>query len=349
MNPEISIIIPIYNVAPYLRECLDSVIAQTFEDWEAICVDDGSTDGSGAILDEYAAKDRRFKAVHQKNAGVSVARNKALDLARGKWLSFLDADDFLMPEALEKLLISAQERGANVSIGNVMRFNSRGDEIESIGPRKSGCYSPEDLYVQFNSICAWSWGKIYKRNLWNGVRFPVGIAYSEDRFILHRLLYKSPEIPIVSEPIYRYRMRANSAYCSAWNPKWVQRRYALEEQLRFFEANDFRRAELFTAGLYFRWIGSDICHLASMESHDIALLAELRGEMRSQVEKYWHCFVKVARSGTIGDIASLGEIKNIIDSALSVNGRISKIRRALTILRYDGIGVVGRKIIQNCR
>ena len=93
--PFFSIIIPVYNVAPYLRECLDSVIAQTFTDWEAICVDDGSTDGSGAILDEYAAKDKRFRVIHQKNAGVSVARNAAIELMHGDWFLFVDADDVI--------------------------------------------------------------------------------------------------------------------------------------------------------------------------------------------------------------------------------------------------------------
>ena len=96
-----SIIIPVYNVAQYLRECLDSVLAQTFGDWEAICVDDGSTDGSAAILDEYAAKDARFRVIHQENAGVSAARNAALDAAKGEFFLFLDGDDLLRNDALE--------------------------------------------------------------------------------------------------------------------------------------------------------------------------------------------------------------------------------------------------------
>ena len=95
MSPAFSIIIPVYNVAPYLRECLDSVLAQTFTDWECICIDDGSTDGSGAILDEYAAKDSRFRVFHQQNAGPSQARNNGLRHVQGQWLSFIDADDYI--------------------------------------------------------------------------------------------------------------------------------------------------------------------------------------------------------------------------------------------------------------
>ena len=103
MNPFFSIVIPVYNVSPYLRECLDSVLAQTFTHWEVICVDDGSTDGSGAILDEYTAKDVRFKVIHQKNEGVSAARNKALDMAMGEWFLFLDGDDVFRQDALDIL------------------------------------------------------------------------------------------------------------------------------------------------------------------------------------------------------------------------------------------------------
>lgn len=98
-----SIIIPVYNVAPYLCACLDSVLAQTYVDWEAICVDDGSTDGCGAILDEYAAKDARFKVVHQKNAGVSVARNRGMSRSTGEVFGFVDGDDFVARNLLSEV------------------------------------------------------------------------------------------------------------------------------------------------------------------------------------------------------------------------------------------------------
>ena len=96
-----SVIIPVCNVAQYLREGLDSIVAQSYQDWECICVDDGSTDESGAILDEYAARYRRFKVVHQTNAGVSAARNRALELARGDFITFLDSDDRFEPDFIE--------------------------------------------------------------------------------------------------------------------------------------------------------------------------------------------------------------------------------------------------------
>ena len=102
-EPLVSVIVPVYNVAAYLQRCLDSLLGQTYRNLEIICVNDGSTDGSAAILDEYATKDARIKVIHQENAGVSVARNRGLDSATGEYVGFIDADDWLEPDAYEKI------------------------------------------------------------------------------------------------------------------------------------------------------------------------------------------------------------------------------------------------------
>ena len=112
--PLISIIIPVFNAEKYLTECLDSVRGQTLEDVEILCVNDGSTDQSGTICDRYAAEDPRFRVIHQKNAGQSAARNRGLELALGKYVMFVDADDTLSPEACRKSLKKAQETGAEI-------------------------------------------------------------------------------------------------------------------------------------------------------------------------------------------------------------------------------------------
>ena len=103
MNPEISIIIPVYKAEKYLRRCLDSVLSQTLSNWECILVDDGSPDQSGAICDEYAAKDSRFRVIHKPNGGVSSARNEGLDTAKGEFICFIDSDDWVGPKYLEHL------------------------------------------------------------------------------------------------------------------------------------------------------------------------------------------------------------------------------------------------------
>ena len=115
-EPAISVIVPIYNVEPYLSECLDSLCGQTLRNIEIIGVDDGSTDGSGALLDEYAAKDKRIIAVHQKNAGVSAARNAGMRLARGEYLAFVDGDDWMERTAYEDILQKLQGRRPDIVI-----------------------------------------------------------------------------------------------------------------------------------------------------------------------------------------------------------------------------------------
>ena len=112
--PEVSVIIPVYNVEKYLRECLDSVMAQTFTDFEAICVNDGSTDGSLAILEEYAAKDKRFKIINRENGGLSAARNSGIQQSSGKYVDFLDSDDMLTPDALQWLYETAEKHTPDI-------------------------------------------------------------------------------------------------------------------------------------------------------------------------------------------------------------------------------------------
>ena len=339
-----SVIIPVYNVAPYLRECLDSVLAQTFADWEAICVDDGSTDGSGAILDEYADRDSRIRVFHQPNAGVSVARNKALDVAKGEWICFLDSDDQLREDFLVRLLESAREARADIAIGGVIRFGCKNGDVY-VGPQSDGMFAPEDLYVDFNSLCVWAWGKIYKRALWENVRFPVGIAYSEDRYVLHRILYSYPQVPFVSGALYRYRTRDDSAYGSDWKPIIAaQRHLAYEEQFRFFTEKGYDKAKLFTLGRSFWLVGNDILRLRQAACIDWQLVGQLKEDYRKVFHGHWKWLVKTTRRDHFQHSHSCGEIKMVIDRVLLNRDKIHAARRFLTVLRYDGFRQACRKL-----
>ena len=113
--PTISVIVPVYNVEIYLHRCVDSILAQTFTDFELILVDDGSPDNCGAICDEYAKKDSRVRVIHKENGGQSSARNRAIEAAQGEWIHFVDSDDLIHPQMLEILYRAAQESGANIS------------------------------------------------------------------------------------------------------------------------------------------------------------------------------------------------------------------------------------------
>ena len=174
-----SIIIPVYNVAPYLRECLDSVLAQTYPDWEAICVNDGSTDASGAILDEYAAKDSRFKVVHQPNAGVSVARSAALEMARGEWVTFIDSDDTVNPDWLGQAVALMSDAV------DLVRLRPIG--ITGWGTAKTPVLCGRDAarwaWTVFSGY-GYLWLCFVRRTLIGGLRFRLNVYPKEDMLFL---------------------------------------------------------------------------------------------------------------------------------------------------------------------
>ena len=218
-HPFFSIVIPVYNVAPYLCECLDSVQAQTFGNWEALCVDDGSTDASASILDKYAAKDARFRVVHQANAGVSAARNAALDRAEGEWLCFLDADDRVECNWLHDIAEGARHHPEADWIRTSYRDWFEGSEPE---PWPDGHVCKYDEFVQ-SDVLSSCWTMLansamlvlnsLKREKLASIRFQEGLAYCEDScFILDFVQLTRPRALLtIPNDDYRYRMRSSSA------------------------------------------------------------------------------------------------------------------------------------------
>lgn len=205
-----SIIIPVYNVAPYLRECLDSVLAQTFANWEAICVDDGSTDGSGTILDEYAAKDKRFRVIHQANAGVSAARNVALDVMKGEWVGFLDADDVLSPWMLQSIDSSVKHHPEADIHSFKLRAFQEGNFIKWQRPIVDSV-SVNSITKTIDRLVPTSCfsGKIYFHSLVKTVRFSSFIVGEDILFIYEVLEQAACQVDLNVE-LYGYRQRSSS-------------------------------------------------------------------------------------------------------------------------------------------
>ena len=217
MNPFFSIIIPVYNVAPYLRECLDSVLAQTFADWEALCVDDGATDGSGAILDKYAEKDTRFHIIHQSNAGVSAARNAALDVATGEWLCFLDADDKVESHWLNDIAEGAEKHPEVDWIRTSYRDWFEGKDPKPFPPgsphvREEKEYSNPTVVV-WNQMASAGFIvlNIFRRETVGSLRFDTSIWFAEDACFSADYMHRSKMLLTIPNDSYRYRLRTNSA------------------------------------------------------------------------------------------------------------------------------------------
>ena len=222
-SPKFSIVIPVYNVAPYLRECLDSVLAQIYGDWEAICVDDGSTDGSGAILDEYAAHDDRWVVIHQENRGVSDARNAALDVARGEWVAFLDGDDAIDLEWLEMASQVISETNADL-----VRMRCRAT-IKRARPVDCTYRVFEDEAALNWGITTffgmgWSWLNFIRRD--KVVRFPDGMRLCEDNIFLLKTLKNLRRVVQCEFDGYFYRAREDAA---------TERPYPVGDCLRIFQ------------------------------------------------------------------------------------------------------------------
>lgn len=205
----ISIVVPVYKVEAYLHRCVDSILAQSFTDFELILVDDGSPDNCGKICDEYAEKDKRIRVVHQKNGGLSAARNAGIDIAQGEWISFIDSDDWIHPDYLRVLYEAATEQGTDISAGSYETVNDDTKvSNDGIDPEITET-TPEEFWVENRTNATVAWGKLYKRRFFDEVRYPVG-KYHEDEYVTYKLLFGCEKIAVVHAPIYRYFYNSNS-------------------------------------------------------------------------------------------------------------------------------------------
>ena len=210
-----SIIIPVYNVEQYLRDCLDSVLNQTFSDWEAICVNDGSTDGSSVILDEYAAKDSRFKMISQNNAGTAAARNTGLKVANGDYIFFLDSDDWIEDYALQILADSVNDEDVLCFSGKryfeVTNTFNPADELTEKQYRNGMDYYNENALLarDFAFVCVVL--RVYKRTfiIGNNLFFDEDVSF-EDNLWVPIVLFNAQEVKVVHDVIYVYRFREGS-------------------------------------------------------------------------------------------------------------------------------------------
>lgn len=223
MNPLISIIIPVYNVERYIEKCVDSLIAQTYKNIEIILINDGSTDASGVICDNLAKIDDRIVVMHQENAGVSAARNNALDIMNGEYVTFVDSDDYVDPQFIECLYTALESSNADISTCGHYRVEFDGTLKKiyhlSDNPEDIICLSGKDSIMNmfYERICSASSGsKLYKRELFDNLRYP-GYVMGEDTFIVYHTFKKSTVIAHTNKPLYYYVQHSASVTNSKCN------------------------------------------------------------------------------------------------------------------------------------
>ena len=234
----ISIIIPIYNVEPYLRRCVDSLLQQTYEDFELILVDDGSPDNCGAICDEYATLDSRVRVIHKPNGGLSDARNAGMEIAQGAYIAFVDSDDWVTPDYLERMHTVLLETGSDICECDVLRTDGEA-KIPPVEKRIHESYDTADSMselIRDGIFHQYVWNKLYRREVISDILFPNGKT-NEDEFWTYRVFGNAKKIAKISDILYLYFQRPGSIMSQTYS---LNRLDALEAKLqrqRYIEAN----------------------------------------------------------------------------------------------------------------
>lgn len=296
--PKISIIVPIYKVEPYLARCIDSILSQSYRDFELILVDDGSPDRCGGICDEYAAHDQRIHVIHRTNGGLSAARNSGIDWTLAntecEWITFIDSDDWLHRDYVKTLLQAATATGAKVAVGEFQRVDSfdlaqtasKADipvtSKMTLGDFADKCWQMglHGRYI-FDIAC----GKLYSRDCFTSIRFPEHIKAHEDTYTTYRILYGHEAITLVDYPLYFYYGNPESITGSRWSPARLCTVYGHQEQIEFFREKGEHRA--FRVALRWqleriRWAISECQHENSCKQY----IPELRSLLADNLKRH---------------------------------------------------------------
>lgn len=214
---EVSVVVPVYNVEDYVGECLESLINQTLKDIEIICINDGSTDDSLKILEEYSKKDNRIKVFSQENSGLSATRNNGIQVAEGNYIYFIDADDFLELTALEELLKISKKTNCDFIIFKLINFydntyekyTSNYYEMEFLKPFRNKTFHYSDIGEKIFDVAVSTPGKFFKKSLISNLKFPEGLIF-EDNFFFAQAVINSDKIYFYDKHLYNRRIRDNS-------------------------------------------------------------------------------------------------------------------------------------------
>lgn len=244
MEPLISIIVPVYQVEAYLDRCVESLLAQTYENLEIILVDDGSPDRCPQICDTYAEKDRRVRVIHQENAGLSGARNTGIDAAKGEYLAFVDSDDYVSENFVRVLYDLLQETGCAVS---QCRFSYvQGEPLKDEANRDYQIYRGECLLARLygpedEATCfVVAWNKLYRKELFDKIRYPVGRIH-EDEATTYRLFHEAKKLAYTRRPLYGYYTDNKGSITAVFSRKRLQWLTAHEERITFFAKHGYEK------------------------------------------------------------------------------------------------------------
>ena len=240
----ITIVVPVYKVEEYLHRCVDSILNQSYTDFQLVLVDDGSPDNCGKMCDNYTEKDSRVFVIHQKNGGLSAARNTGInwfyEQNNSDYITFLDSDDWVHPDYLKTLLDGITKNDVKISVCNYKRVNTEVPH-ESFIDFSYELTTPEDFLVNHSWQYNYAWGKLYHKSLFDDVRYPVGKNF-EDTFTTYKLLHKCEKIAYTDLQLYYYLRNEAGISRSPWKPSELVIFDAMQEQMQFYKEKGLQKA-----------------------------------------------------------------------------------------------------------
>ena len=288
--PQISVIVPVYKVEEYLNRCVDSILDQSFSDFELILVDDGSPDNCGAICDAYGARDPRIHVIHQKNGGLSAARNAGIDWAvaesDSRWLTFIDSDDWIHRDYLRKLYSAVEDKDVSVSMCGWIPAEAYVEDNE-LPDSAALLPETETAFVEHYDKSVTAWCKLIRKDLFSDLRFPVGKLH-EDAFVTHKLLFACPRVAVVEDPLYYYFQSPVSITRARWSDRKLDSIEAHELRLTYFRERGLDKAYLWQQKIYIQELTFKIIHLVeSRENPDdhMEALRLMQGKLRTALKQ----------------------------------------------------------------
>ena len=240
----ITIVVPVYKVENYLHRCIDSILNQTYTDFELVLVDDGSPDNCGKICDEYVEKDMRVFVIHQENGGLSAARNTGInwfyEQNRSDYITFVDSDDWLHPDYLKALINGIAENNVKISVCNYNRVTTESPHENYVNVEYE-LTSPEDFLINHSWQYNYAWGKLYHKDVFVDIRYPVGKNF-EDTFTTYKALHKCEKIAYTDLQLYYYLRNEQGISRSPWNSSELVIFEAMQEQMQFYKEKRLLKA-----------------------------------------------------------------------------------------------------------
>lgn len=282
----ISVIVPVYKVEAFLSRCVDSLLRQSYEDFEVILVDDGSPDACGELCDAYARKDSRVHVIHQENGGLSAARNSGIDWAfansTSRWLAFVDSDDWVHPDYLKILYETAEQTLCRVSACDF--FRTSGEDFPEQPCQVAMGVSSADYYCGafHRGETAVAWNKLYHKSLFQQLRYPVGKLH-EDEFTTYRAIYQAEKVGVSPMVLYAYYQNPGGIMKASWSPRRMHVLEAFEQQISFAQSRGDQRllkkaAEQYVFGSY-----------EQLKQAPVVFSRELRKKLRSALRIAGKC------------------------------------------------------------